>query len=318
MGLDIGSIIPTIGNTIGTILGIGMEGHNDRRQVRQQRRLMELEMEGQRKMAEFNQRQQMEMWHNTNYSAQMQELEKAGLNPALMYKQGGAGGTTQAALGNVSGGTAEGQKGEAFMGIGLGLQAQMQQAQIENLKAQTEKTKVDTAKTAGVDTEKTITETKEGGARIEKLKQETTNAKLQEAILDYQKEVAEVEKNIATKTEENIIQNVINAGKKLLGEANSAYAEGKIKNATAPEQIKQIQQATTEQALRIAAQKKNITLTDAQIQKIANDIAMAKQANMQNWDKISQTDKIAMMRKIAEENKAEGFLQELITLISWY
>ena len=34
------------------------------------------------------------MWKDTNYSAQMEELKKAGLNPGLLYGMSGGGATT--------------------------------------------------------------------------------------------------------------------------------------------------------------------------------------------------------------------------------
>ena len=35
-----------------------------------------------------------EMWEKTNYDAQVEQMKKAGLSPALMYGQAGAGGGT--------------------------------------------------------------------------------------------------------------------------------------------------------------------------------------------------------------------------------
>jgi hypothetical protein len=41
----------------------------------------------------------MDMWNKTNYGAQVAQMEKAGLNPALMYGMGGGGGTTAGSQG---------------------------------------------------------------------------------------------------------------------------------------------------------------------------------------------------------------------------
>jgi hypothetical protein len=52
---------------------------------------------------------QMQMWKDTNASAQMRELKKAGLNPSLMYGGSGAGGSTTTgsnSAGSASGGAA--------------------------------------------------------------------------------------------------------------------------------------------------------------------------------------------------------------------
>ena len=82
-----------IDNTIGLIAG----GIQANRQMRNQRKLLaeqlgidKLKMEEQRKM-------QMQMWEDTNYAAQVEQLKKAGLSVGLMYGKGGAGGTTTGA-----------------------------------------------------------------------------------------------------------------------------------------------------------------------------------------------------------------------------
>ena len=82
-----------VDNTIGLIAG-GIQG---RRQMKWQGELMakqlgidKLKMEEQRKM-------QMQMWEDTNYAAQVEQLKKAGLSVGLMYGKGGAGGATTGA-----------------------------------------------------------------------------------------------------------------------------------------------------------------------------------------------------------------------------
>ena len=52
--------------------------------------------------------QQLAMWNETNYGAQVSHLEAAGLNPALMYGAGGGGGSTTAGSGAGGQATASG------------------------------------------------------------------------------------------------------------------------------------------------------------------------------------------------------------------
>ena len=73
-----------IDNTIGLIAG-GLQAN---RQMKNQRKLMaeqlaidKLKMEEQRKM-------QLQMWKDTNYAAQVEEMKKAGLSIGLMYGKG--------------------------------------------------------------------------------------------------------------------------------------------------------------------------------------------------------------------------------------
>ena len=85
-----------------------------------------LKMEEQRKI-------QMQMWKDTNYAAQVEEMKKAGLSIGLMYGKGGAGGaTTGAGATGVSAPTAP-----SGMGMIGGSQLAAQIANIELTKAQT-------------------------------------------------------------------------------------------------------------------------------------------------------------------------------------
>ena len=54
-------------------------------------------------MIDYSSEMQRKMWEYTNYGNQRKQMERAGLNPALMYQQAGAG-VTGTASGNVSGG----------------------------------------------------------------------------------------------------------------------------------------------------------------------------------------------------------------------
>lgn len=149
-----GALDGIIGSGAGAIIGMAMQGKNDKRQLEQQKKLQELQIKGQQQMGIFNRQQQQQLWEDTNYSAQRKEMEKAGVNVGMMYGMGGGGGATAAASsGNVTGANAPTGGGEMQAMTGMGLQAGLATAQIDLMKAQTEKTKVEAEKTAGVDTE---------------------------------------------------------------------------------------------------------------------------------------------------------------------
>ena len=158
-----------IDNTIGLIAG----GVQANRQMRNQRKLMaeqlaidKLKMEEQRKM-------QLQMWKDTNYAAQVEEMKKAGLSIGLMYGKGGAGGTTTGA--GATGVSAP----SAPSGMGLigGTQLASQVANIELIKAQTENVKADTERKLGVDKSKVEEETKN-------LKATTENEYVKKGLLE--------------------------------------------------------------------------------------------------------------------------------------
>lgn len=126
--------------------GIGMIGEKKRyeRGLRGQEHLMGIQLGNQQQLNQQGHDLQMEAWKKTNYPAQVKMLEAAGLNPALMYGMSGGGGTT---AGSQGGGSAQGGNAPSQGNIDLPLA--MLGAQIENLKAQTEKTKEETTNIAG-------------------------------------------------------------------------------------------------------------------------------------------------------------------------
>jgi hypothetical protein len=114
-------------------------GHQaERRNYRNQRNLMNLQMQNQAGLNRQGHDLQMDMWNKTNYGAQVGHMKNAGLNPALMYKGAGAGGTT----GSQGGGSAS--MGSSQQGRVMDMGNLMMGAQMENLRANTKKTEEDT------------------------------------------------------------------------------------------------------------------------------------------------------------------------------
>ena len=143
-----------LGMMLGDTWGRQQDRYQDERQLAMQRKLQDLQLEGNKQLADYGQQLSYDLWQKTNYAAQRAQMEKAGLNIGLMYQQGGPGGTTQHGTAGQVAGAQGAQAGQNVgMGMQLGLQTMMQQAQIENIKANTEKTKAEAVKTAGVDTD---------------------------------------------------------------------------------------------------------------------------------------------------------------------
>ncbi len=110
---------PIIGSSIiGAGSGlIGMIGQNARakKQHGRQKELMDIQHKNQQGLNQQGHDLQMDMWNKTNYGAQKEHMKAAGLNPAMMYGQGGAGGTT---AGSQGGGSAASGTAAAPMDIG--------------------------------------------------------------------------------------------------------------------------------------------------------------------------------------------------------
>ena len=104
MQLDIASrVLNGVGTAIGglptTLLGIGTgmltNWLTNRNQLNQNNKLIEQQKEYSQDMTEYNKNTQLDLWNKTNYSAQLEQMKKAGINPALIWSKGaGAGGST--------------------------------------------------------------------------------------------------------------------------------------------------------------------------------------------------------------------------------
>lgn len=170
-----------VGNMVGgaaqTFLG-GLAGQiwgkqQDERQLEQQKKLTEIGVGAGKDMAAYNAELQYDMWNKTNYGAQMKHLQEAGLNPALIYGMSGGGGATTGSPGGSVAGT--GQAANAAQTMQANTAMGMQLAQMRLLEAQTEKTKVEADKIAGVDTTEATERTK--GISFQNQVNELTTAK---------------------------------------------------------------------------------------------------------------------------------------------
>lgn len=279
----------------GGILGMATGAWQDQRQLKQQERLQRLQIEGQKELGEFNKGLALEMWNDTNYEAQRKHMQNAGLNVGLMYGGSGAGGTTaNVAAGNTSGGNAAGGSGEVGMGMQIALQNALQKAQIENIKANTEKQKVEAEKTAGVDTEAVK-------AGIENLKQSTQNAKMQEGILQYENKIKEVQANIANMTQQDAINAIIAGADIVINNAQITQNSKEASNANLPEVIKQTKLTTAQQMLDLSLTKAGITKTESETKKIAEEIVRMREQTKQGWQSLSNEQKEIEIKKLLQE-----------------
>lgn len=148
MKLGLGDAVNGAGLVM-SALGIG-EGRQDRRQIEQQKRLNALTIAGNKEMADYAADKEFEMWNKTNWQAQLEHADKAGLSKAWLMGKGGGGGGTTAGSGMAVG---SGQAANAAQTEAVALDKAMTLAQLANMNADTDKKK---AEAEGLDRENDI------------------------------------------------------------------------------------------------------------------------------------------------------------------
>lgn len=285
-----------VSQALNGIMGIFLGKSQDKRQIKQQQKLQDMQIAGSKQMTDYNMGKQLEMWKATGPTGMKEQLKEAGLNPGLMYGMSGGGGqTVGSAAGNVSGGTAPsgGREVQDMMGMGLmNAQKQLIEAQANNLNADTENKR-------GAERENTQ-------ASTGKLIQETDNARTQQKLMKVQTEIAEFQRDYDRDTFEQRTDNwnyIIETAQRQLGILTN---EGTILENTVNERIETVK----EQLALIVAQKESAqagkALTEAQAKKVYADIR-AKITELEQGDRaLDQEDKNLIIKEATNAIIKEG------------
>lgn len=230
------------------LLGRVFADSDDRRQLKQQKALNAQQVESQKEMAQYNHGMQLDMWEKTGYGAQKKQMEDAGLNSALLYGGGGGGGQTVGGMGGsgASGGSAADAAATQNAGTQSGMammQGAMMKAQIENINANTAKTKVDAAKTAGVDTENVAAAT---------------------GLLNTSNKLKTIEANVAEATYQETIERVMAESTKAMNDAAIGTVDASVARLTKDERIEQIKQSLKQTVETVRNAKKAGNLMEAE------------------------------------------------------
>lgn len=234
----LGMIAPAIGPAVAGIYSIFGPSRDQlrREQLEDQQKYTDMQAGANRDQARFTSDLQYEMWNKTNYEAQMKHMKEAGLNPALLYGKGGAGGATtgSASAGSVSGGSApEGaaienaKTARTAAALQISSQLALQKAQKENIEADTENKKAQTGKT-GVETEI--------GKIDAYTKEQTKNEVMDTIIANASKAISEagmatIKKEIDTKTSEDQIKTIQQEAIRKILDNTGIEIENRIKKA---------------------------------------------------------------------------------------
>ena len=250
---------------LGPILGLATASWQDQRQLDQQKELQALQLQGAKEMGRFNQALALDTWEKTNYPAQVQQMQKAGLNVGLMYKGAGAGGTTMGGSSQMpSSSSAPSGGGEIGMGIQTAMQLRLLQAQTENIQADTKVKETEAAFKAGPGT--AVAEAQVGLMVAQKLGKELENVGQA-----FQNVITQVQANVATLTQEAATQQIVSAAKAAAEGAKAAVLNNTITEATLPDKIRTIQLAAMQAQLQVEATKAGIIKTGQETLNIQKD-----------------------------------------------
>jgi len=131
-------------SALSPLINYGINALSHGQQLRHQEDFQKQQIKGNKEMQDYSQKLALDTWDKTNYDAQRKQMEKAGLNPGLMYGMGGSGGATtnSGSAPSVSSGTAV-NSSQNGMGLQMASQIALMKAQKENIEADTANKKAD-------------------------------------------------------------------------------------------------------------------------------------------------------------------------------
>lgn len=277
----------------GTGMGLLTQKFSADQDFQNQMRLMQEQQRMSQENALYNQGLAMQTWRDTNYPAQVEQMRKAGLNVGLMYKQGGPGGQLGSQGGNQPTISAP-PKMDAGLAMQLGLQTARAQAEIDNIKADTELKKQEAPKTQ---------------AQTSNITADTQNIQLDSQLKDLDIFLKRITTDIAEATKPDAIQEIKSRAAKLTTDAHTAAIENRVAKETADEKINQVILATTEAGLRIGLQKSNLIKIGAETEQVNASIKEIA-ARINNMT-VTQKQRWVEMDGYQKEVAIKSFLADL-------
>ena len=228
----------------GGLISNAGNARRQRKAYHQQKKLMDIQQKNQMALNRQGADLQYEQWQKTNYPAQMEMLKEAGLNPSMLYGMTGGGGATAGSQGG--GQAASGSAPSPIpMDINSAINSAMAASVIELQKANAEKARAEASSIKGEEGTTGAAEiaNKEAQTRITNLGYEIGRATQEDQIEKVHWEVENlVKQNALTEEQTNL----------------------------AKEQIAAI-------GVKMQLDKANINLSQAQVDKIVNDIRLGWQ-----------------------------------------
>lgn len=236
------------------------------------RKMMQQQEAAAKRMADYNKQIQLDIWNATNYSAQKAHMEKAGLNPGLLYGMGGSGGAT---TGNANAPMPDTARANIGMGIGSGSNAAelaLLNAQRENIDADTKLKETEAKLKGGPQTAQTEMQT-------EVLAQELANKREDYQIKRLEQTLKNIENWEKQESQADRLRYIEFQTNLAMRQLEQIENEVFVSSATINDQITKIRQEAIGAALQNELTKEQTKIPKEQIKKWAEEIA-------QNWETI--------------------------------
>lgn len=284
------------GASSATTLGLQRLGVNydQRKQREQAQAFMNMQMQGEKSMGLWKNEMERKMMEDS-WKINAEGIKKAGYNPQIL---GGGSGQIGGSTPTVSASTATDPNTRgSFKGIDMGM-GMLMAAQIENIKANTNKTNVEAGKIGGVDTTKVETEIKD-------ITQGIDNKKAQRKLTEVQTDIAEIEKEIKDKTKDDAIDKISSEADIAVETTSRLHRENLIGNETYKEIVNSIKAQYTAILL-------NNELTRAGINVEKEKLNQMIKAGLQKWEELriagqnADTNKLKQMQDEWANDVAES------------
>lgn len=289
------AIITAGGQTANGILGMIGQRARENRAMENQRKLMDVQFQHQKELDKYGQELQLSTWQQTSYPAQVAMLKEAGLNPGLLYGNGGSGGVT----GSQGGGSAASGSAPSPQPWPLDIgNAIKTGAEIALLKAQTNKTNAEANVVEQTGIPEAQTRIAEAGYRMENLKAVTENEEAKNAVIKAQEQWQLIQNDIASRSADELVNQVFLNNQNLATTIRTNLVQAKVSEETIDEAIKQVRQATIAQGIRIQLEKQGILKAEAETDEIRQHIEYMCQSLDQGWISLDQEQKKIEISKL--------------------
>lgn len=256
----------------------------------------------------YGQKLGMKNWHETNYGAQVDEMNKAGLNPSLMYGSAGQGGSTQAA----SGGAAP-QPQPFDIGAMEGLLAQ---STIELNKSQAEKNLAEADSTRGGEGTTGASEIVKNQAAALNLTEGAKSEKDKRNLMRAQTSLTDWNAEVANYSFADVVASAKWEARRTKAQYRKAAVEANVAEETQNSQVKQIDANVVMTITDAKLKESGIVLNETKSRQLAAEIS-------QEWEKIGQgqqklwddDDLRAMKTRLGEEGLSIEWFKSLTGVI---